>query len=56
MAGRDYVLPEDVAAVFPVTVAHRLLLTPEAQTGGAKAAVIARSILQQVAQPPVDRR
>ncbi len=56
LAGRDYVVPQDVADVFPVTVAHRLLLTPEAQTGGAKAAVIARSILQQVTEPPVDRR
>ncbi len=56
LGGRDYVVPQDVADVFPVTVAHRLLLTPEAQTGGAKAAVIARSILQQVAEPPVTGR
>lgn len=53
LAGRDYVLPQDVADVFPVTVAHRLLLTPEAQAGNARAEVIAQAICRQVAQPPV---
>lgn len=51
LAGRDFVLPEDVADAFPVTVAHRLLLTPEAETGGAQAAVIARSILRHTPPP-----
>lgn len=49
--GRDYVLPQDVQQSFAVTVAHRLLLTPEAEVGGAKPLVIAQSILRRVAPP-----
>ncbi len=55
LAGRDYVLPEDVAAVFPVTVAHRLLLTPEAEAGGAKTLVVAQSIVRHTAQPTITK-
>lgn len=50
---RDYVLPQDVSDSFPVTAAHRLLLTPEAEAGGAKALVIASAILRSVPQPPI---
>ena len=32
--GRDYVVPKDVQAVFVNTVAHRLLMTPEAEAKG----------------------
>lgn len=53
LEGRDYVLPHDVADSFPVTAAHRLLLTPEAEAGGAKALVIASAILRSVPQPPI---
>lgn len=53
LAGRDYVLPEDVAAVFPVTVAHRLVLTAQAQTGGSQTMVVAQSILRHLPQPPI---
>jgi MoxR-like ATPase len=31
MAGRTYVIPEDVVALAVPVVAHRLLLTPEAE-------------------------
>lgn len=53
MEGRDYVLPYDVTDAFPVTVAHRLLLTPEAEAGGSKALVVAQSILRHHAEPPI---
>lgn len=53
MAGRDYVLPLDIQDSFAVTVAHRLLLTPEADAGGAKPFVVAQSILKRVAPPPI---
>ena len=53
LAGRDYVLPEDVAAVFPVTVSHRLVLTAQAQTGGSQTMVVAQSILRHLPQPPI---
>lgn len=31
MSGRDFVTPDDVAAVVPAVLAHRLVLTPEAE-------------------------
>lgn len=55
LAGRDYVLPQDVTDVFAVTVAHRLLLTPEAQAGGAKAEIIAQAVCRQTPAPAVDK-
>lgn len=30
-SGRDYILPEDVQAVFPHVIAHRLVLSPKAE-------------------------
>lgn len=53
LEGRDYVLPHDVADAFPITTAHRLLLTPEADAGGAKTMAIASTILRGVPQPQV---
>lgn len=53
LEGRDYVLPQDVQDSFAVTVAHRLLLTPEAEVGGAKPLVIAQSVLRRVTPPQV---
>ncbi len=32
-SGRDYVIPEDVSAVFSVTISHRLIYAPEAPDG-----------------------
>lgn len=51
LEGRDYVLPHDVADSFPITAAHRLLLTPEADAGGAKTLAIASAIVRSVPQP-----
>lgn len=31
MAGRDFVIPDDVAAVAPLVLRHRVILTPEAE-------------------------
>ena len=51
MCGRDYVNPEDVSAVFPDVVGHRLILSPRAQAeGGFRPA---EDILRQVAAPQV---
>ncbi len=51
--GRDYVLPFDVTDAFPITVAHRLLLRPEAEAGGAQTLAVANSILRHTAEPTV---
>ena len=42
--GRDYVVPKDVQAVFVNTVAHRLLMTPEAEAKG----ITPDSVLEQI--------
>ena len=41
---RDYVVPKDVQAVFVNTVAHRLLMTPEAEAKG----ITPDSVLEQI--------
>jgi MoxR-like ATPase len=33
-AGRDYAQPEDVQAVAPAVLAHRLIVAPEARAAG----------------------
>lgn len=45
LQGRDYVIPDDVASVFPTTVAHRLLLTPEARAAGVSPEALLKEIL-----------
>ena len=43
---RNYVIPEDVQAVFLDVCAHRLVLRPQARVDG----VTARDLLQQILQ------
>ena len=49
--GRDYVLPEDVRTVFPQVIAHRLLLSPEAEAQGVSADKLLQEILKKNAAP-----
>lgn len=51
MRGRDYVLPEDVQAVFTDVVAHRLILTPAAQARDRGGVVLCREVLRQIKAP-----
>jgi MoxR-like ATPase len=51
MAGRDYVVPDDVAALAPAVLAHRLLPTVEASMGGRGPAEILASLLAAVPVP-----
>ena len=53
MNGRDYVLPEDVKTVFAGTVAHRLLLSPDAQAQGQREEQILGTLLDRVPAPGV---
>ncbi|MDO4544230.1 MAG: MoxR family ATPase [Clostridia bacterium] len=53
LSGRDYVLPEDVIAIFPVTIEHRLILTPEAETSGTSAAQVLAAILKSISPPRI---
>ena len=51
MEGRDYVIPEDVQDVFSLTVAHRLLLQPQAEGMGVTARQVLEQILSHVPAP-----
>ena len=53
MNGRDYVVPEDVQTVFAGTVAHRLLLSSDAQAQGVREEQLLTGLLSQVPAPGV---
>ncbi|MCS6994733.1 MAG: MoxR family ATPase [Anaerolineales bacterium] len=45
--GRDHVLPDDIKYLAPVTLAHRLIVHPEAELRGRTAGVILEEVLQR---------
>jgi MoxR-like ATPase len=45
--GRDYVTPEDIKTLVPLTLAHRLILKPEADLRGRTAETILEDILEK---------
>ena len=51
--GRDYIVPEDVAAIFPDVAAHRLMLNAKARMMELDAGQITQEILKQVTMPTV---
>ncbi|NTS77849.1 MoxR family ATPase [Catenovulum sp. SM1970] len=51
LAGRDFVTPEDIQAVFFNTLRHRILLTYEAEADGISANQVLAHILSLVAVP-----
>ena len=51
LRGRDYVVPKDVQEVFVSTVAHRLLLTSQAEGQGLTAQAVLTGILHTVPAP-----
>ena len=53
MNGRDYVLPDDVKTVYAGTVAHRLLLSPDAQAQGLREEQILTALLDRIPAPGV---
>jgi MoxR-like ATPase len=52
--GRDFVLPDDVKAMAPAALAHRLLLKPELWIRGVQAEQIVRDLLEQTPVPKTD--
>jgi MoxR-like ATPase len=48
-AGRGYAIPDDVKALASSVLAHRLVLTPEAEMEGTQRETIVRQALEQVA-------
>jgi len=51
LQGRDYVLPEDVVAVFPDIARHRIVLNTKARVTGVSEESVLEEILSQVQQP-----
>ena len=51
--GRDYVLPEDAAAVFGDVCAHRLIRSPKAKLAGKAQEGVSREVLSSVRMPLV---
>ncbi|HNT77072.1 MAG TPA: MoxR family ATPase [Anaerolineae bacterium] len=47
LRGRDFIIPEDVKRLAPLTLAHRLILKPESQLRGRTATQILAEILEQ---------
>lgn len=51
MLGRDFVLPDDVKAVAPMVLAHRLVLKPQLRRGQGAGQAVVKETLQQVPVP-----
>jgi len=47
LRGRDYVIPEDVKQMAPITLAHRLIVKPEAELRGRNGLMILNEILRK---------
>jgi MoxR-like ATPase len=51
VTGRDFVEPDDVKAVAPTVLAHRLILAPEARSSGLDAEELVRTVLERTPVP-----
>jgi MoxR-like ATPase len=51
VAQRDYLVPDDVKAVAPAVLPHRLILGPEARTGGLSAEDVVREAVEHTPVP-----
>jgi MoxR-like ATPase len=49
--GRDYVVPDDVKALAPSVLRHRVILSPSAQIDGLRAETIIARLIEQVDAP-----
>jgi len=48
LRGRDYVLPDDIRQLAPLVLAHRILMTPEAELDGAAGSGVVQDALEKV--------
>ena len=55
IAGRDFVIPDDVKHLTPYVLAHRLVLTPQARMGDATPDDVLAEVLASVPVPTSDR-
>jgi MoxR-like ATPase len=55
-AGRNYVVPDDIKALAETVLAHRLVVTPEAQLAGIRSADVIGEVLRTVPVPSTRAR
>jgi len=55
-AGRNYVVPDDIKALAEPVLAHRLIVTPEAQLAGMRSADVIAEVLRTVPVPSARAR
>jgi MoxR-like ATPase len=55
-AGRNYVVPDDIKALAETVLAHRLVVTPEAQLAGLRSADVIGEVLRTVPVPSARAR
>jgi MoxR-like ATPase len=48
---RDYVIPDDIKALAPAVIAHRIILSPSARMRGMRNADVVGELLDDVAVP-----
>jgi len=53
LAGRDYVLPDDVKALVPAVLGHRIILDIDRQLRGSTTEDVIEGVLGSVPAPPV---
>ncbi|MBW3592679.1 MAG: MoxR family ATPase [Actinobacteria bacterium] len=51
VSGRDYVAPEDLKAIAPAVLSHRLILAPEARASGLDGAALVRETIERTPVP-----
>ena len=51
LAGRDFVAPQDVTAVFADVARHRLVLNDQARAGGETVDTVMQDLLRTVPRP-----
>lgn len=51
LAGRDYVIPDDVKALATAVLRHRMVLSPAAEIDGRQAEVIVADLVQRTEAP-----
>jgi len=54
-AGRDYVIPDDIAHMFKPALRHRVILTPETEVEGCTANQVLDDVLRSVEVPRIDQ-
>ena len=51
LAGRDYVLPDDIRKMAPSVLCHRFILTPEARMKNTSPLSVLNALIQSVPVP-----